>query len=347
MAKPKKDAKGLNDLKKRISDGDLCHVFAFYGEERYLLEYYLGEIRKKIIDGGMDEFNHKKLTGKGMTAADLREAVDALPVFAERTMVEIDDYDIFRQGEDTKNELISIFSDLPEYTCVVFVYDTLEYKPDGRVKINAALRQYITEVEFAGQDQNDLINWISRRFRALGRQIDRATADYLVFMGGDLMTKLIGEIEKVAAYSTNDFITKADIDAVVTPVIDAVTYKMTDAIINKNYKTAMVILSDLFALEEPPHKIIYSLSLRMRQLYCAWVCQTNGRGISELMDMLGLKNEYQAKGLMQGAKRAGGAWCKEAMGQCADTAYKLNSSGSSGQQLLTDLLLHLRMIDEI
>lgn len=341
MARSKGESKELAQLKKDIDGGSLKNIYVFYGEERYLLEYYLSRARKSALEGGAEDFNYKKISGREMTAAQLFEAVDTLPVFSSRTFIEIDDYDIFKANEETKKVLLEIFSDIPEYVCLVFVYDTVEYKSDGRVKINGELKKYITAVEFAGQSQSDLISWITRRFRALGRQIDRQTADYMIFMAGTLMTKLVTEIEKVASYSKAEWIRREDIDAVVVPEVDAVTYKMTNAIIEGDFSRAIKILSDLNALNEPPHKIIYSISMRLRQLYSACVCLEYGKGAPELMDMFDIKNDYQVRGIITGAKRAGSLWCREAMGKCAGAALKLNSSSSDNGEILSQLLVEM------
>ena len=345
MARSKKENREYIALKNDIRDSSLKNLYLFYGEERYLLEYYLGEIRKIILSDGLSEFNYKKLDGKSLSISQLREAVDSPPFFSERTLVEVDDFDIFRSTEDIKKELIDIFSDLPEYVCLIFVYDTVEYKPDGRVKINSELKKHIEAVEFEGQEQNDLINWIGRRFKALDKQIDRATADYLIFVSGGLMTKLVTEIEKVAAYSQKRDITREDIDAVVIPVIDAVTYKLTNAIIDRRFDSAVAILSDLLAMREPPHRIIYSVSLKIRQLYSAWICLDCGKGMSDLMDMFDIRNDFQARGLMTGARKAGEKWCKDALKMCTETAAKLNSSSVDNEELLSQLIVNLAVIE--
>ena len=345
MARVKGENREYTEFKRDLKEGNIHTLYAFYGEERYLLEYYLGEVRKSLVSDGMAEFNYKKLDGRIMTVSDLREAIDALPVFSERTLIVVEDYDIFRNSEETKRELLDVLSDIPEYACVIFVYDTVEYKPDGRVKINAEIRKLIRKVEFSGQDQSDLINWIARRFKALGKRIDRPTADYLVFVSGGLMTKLVTEIEKVSAYAKRTDISRDDIDAVVIPVIDAMTYKMTNAIIDRKFDTAVSMLSDLYAMREPPHRIIYSVSLKIRQLYSAWICLENKRGVSDLMEMFDFRNDYQARGLMTGARRAGGKWCRDALLMCAQTAEKLNNSSFDNEELLAQLIVNMAVLE--
>ena len=341
MAKKRSDNKEYAALRRDIESGNIGNAYIFYGEERYLLEYYLGRMKEKILDGGPEEFNVKKLDGKSLTMNVLRESVDALPVFAQRTFVQVDDFDLFKSSQSVKEELLEILSDMPEYICLVFVYDTVEFKADKRAKINGEILSKFSVVEFAGQEQSDLVNWIGRRFKALGKRIDRQTADYMIFLGGGLMTKLVTEIEKTAAYAKGMEITKGDIDAVVEPDVDAVIYKMTDAILDRKFDKALDVLSDLLLTGEAPHRIIYSISMRVRQMYSVWVLTDCGRSTSELRDMFDIRNDYQMRSIVTGAKRAGEKWCKDNLLVCAETAFKLNSSPIDDGDLLFQMILKM------
>ena len=80
--------------KKLLADlaaDTLGTAYIFYGEESYLREYYIAEIRKKLIPAGFEQFNYHKLEGKGLTAQTLAEAVEAMPMMAQRTMVHVVD----------------------------------------------------------------------------------------------------------------------------------------------------------------------------------------------------------------------------------------------------------------
>lgn len=345
MAKKKAVNTAYVDLKKEISENRIKNLYIFHGEERYLLEYYLGQMRKEIIDGGMEEFNYRRFDGKTLSVDELEEAVDTLPVFSQRTMIEVIDFSIFKCDEGTKERLCHIFSDIPEYVCLVFVYDTVEFKIDSRVKINGEIKKLFSIVEFQSQEQSDLTNWIGRRFKALGKQIDRPTAEYLAFISGGLMTSLITEIEKVAAYSEEKTVSKGSIDAVVTPVLDAVTYKLTDAVLQRQFDTAASILSDLLDMQEPPHKIIYSISLKMRQLMAARVAIDCGRDMGAFMDICGIKSDYQARGIYINARKTDIKWCRSAVRLCSETAFKMNSDSSDYSEVLSQLLAEIAVID--
>ena len=62
MAERKTPNKGYQKLKSDLSAGNIGQVYIFYGEERYLREYYLGEIKKKLVPAGFEEFNYHRLS---------------------------------------------------------------------------------------------------------------------------------------------------------------------------------------------------------------------------------------------------------------------------------------------
>ncbi len=184
----KKTDEAYRKLKKDLSAGELGSLYIFHGEEAYLRDYYLDQMKAKLIPAGMESFNYHLLPGKTLTAQKLAETVDALPMMSPRTLLVAEDYDLFKASESERNLMAQLLSDLPDYCCLVFVYDTVPYKSDARMKkLAGAIKEHGQVVQFARQAQNDLVDWIGRRFRAQGHDIDTADAQYLIFLCGDLM----------------------------------------------------------------------------------------------------------------------------------------------------------------
>ena len=108
--------------------------YIFYGEETYLRDRYLEELRQLLVPAGFEEFNYHRLPGKGLTVQDLTETVEAMPMMAQHTLVVVTDMDLFRLDEGQRGLLIELLGDFPEYCTLVFVYDVLAYKRDGKMK---------------------------------------------------------------------------------------------------------------------------------------------------------------------------------------------------------------------
>ena len=223
----KKSNEAFEKLKRDLKEGTVRCAYIFYGEESYLREYYLGALRKALVPAGFEEFNYHRLEGKDLTVQTLAEAAEAMPMMTERTLIVVTDFDLFKLGEEQRDKLIALLEDVPPYCCLVFVYDTLEYKPNRTMKkLMKALSDHVESVEFRPADSRELTAWIARRFRALDKDIDRQTAEYLIFTCGDLMTGLVPEIEKIGAYAKGKTITQKDIDAVADPVLSAEVFRL-------------------------------------------------------------------------------------------------------------------------
>ena len=329
-------------FKKDLSQGTIGSLYIFHGEEAYLRDYYLDQMKAKLIPGGMESFNYHLLPGKGLTAQRLGETVDALPMMSPRTLIVVNDYDLFKAPEGERTAMTKILSDLPEYCCLVFVYDTVPYKSDARMrKLAGAIQEKGQVVQFARQQQGDLVDWIGRRFRALGHEIDTADAQYLIFLCGDLMNGLISEIGKIGAFAKNRRVTRQDIDAVAIPQIDAVVFQMTEAIARKDFDKAASVLSDLLHDQQSPIMILSVMGKYFRQLYTARLCLEAGGGRDQFMSLWNMRYSYQADKLLDAARKFSLPWCRHTVRRCAQTDLAMKSYGGNEEELLIALLMEL------
>ena len=260
-------------------------------------------------------------------------------MMAERTLVLVTDYDLFKAGERDREEYIRILSNLPDYCCLVFLYDLIDYKPDARTKLAQAVKKSGTAVNFVRQGQRELTDWVRRHFKALGKEIDPRLCGELIFLCGDLMHNLQQEIGKIGAYAKGPAITRADIEAVATPQLDAVVFRIADAIGEKNYDKAAKILGELYQMQKSPYEILSALSKQLRQLYSARLALDGRRNAAWVAQLWGMR--YPADRLMVSARRFSLPWCRRAVARCAQTDLAMKSTGQDPKELLTTLLLEL------
>ncbi len=304
-------------LKNDLSAGTLGCAYIFYGEESYLREYYLVELRKTLVPAGFEDFNYHKLEGKDLTVQALSEMAEAMPMLAERTLIVVTDYDLFKLNEEQRERMIAFLEDIPPYCCVVFVYDTLVYKPNKTLKkLCKAIGDHVEAVEFRAAENSDLLSWIARRFKALGKEIDRQTAEYLIFTCGGLMTGLVPEITKIGTYAKGKTITQKDIDAVADPVLSAEVFKLSDAVLQGDYDRAAGILGDLLKMQTEPIMILAALGSQLRRIYTARMAIDSGKDKYWLMELWDMKSDYPAKLLLSSAKKTTAAWCSDAVKMC-------------------------------
>ena len=83
------DAAAVKQLKSDLSAGTLGQLYIFHGEEAYLRDFYLGQMKKKLLPGGMEAFNLHTFQAKECDPKALGQVIDCL--MSERTMVVVYD----------------------------------------------------------------------------------------------------------------------------------------------------------------------------------------------------------------------------------------------------------------
>ncbi|MCI2058259.1 MAG: DNA polymerase III subunit delta [Oscillibacter sp.] len=334
---------GLQRLKSDLQSGTLKNAYIFYGEESYLREYYLHQIKSTLIPAACEEFNCHILDGRTLTAQALLEMAEAMPMMAEHTLIAAEDFDLFRLPEEQREKLILLLEDLPPYCCLIFVYDTVEYKPNRTVKkLCAAIDRHVECVEFRVQDNSNLVPWVIRHFKSLDRNIDRQTAEYLIFTCGSLMTGLMPEIQKIAAYTRGKTVTAKEIDAVADPVLSAEMFRFTDAVVQGNYDGAAVLMAELLTMQTDPLKITAALGMQLRHIYTARLAIDAGKDRYWLMELWQPRSDYSVRLWMRAAEKTTTQWCADAVKQCQVLDRRLKSQrGADGAQELKLLLVRL------
>lgn len=341
MAEKQTKPGAIQALKAELKEKNFRRLYFFYGEETFLLHYYLEQMKKILIDELTESFNYHKLTSEDFDIQSFADAVENLPMMAENTFVWVDEIDIFKLPENDRNKLAEILSDIPEYCTVVFTYETTTWKPDKRLKkLWDAVSNYGTEVPFEKQHQRDLIAWVTRHFAAEKKYITPELCSYLIDITGGTMTALAGEISKICAYSDSDRIVKADIDAVTEPVLDAVVFQMTNLLGQGNYGGALVKLRQLFKMQQEPVVILGAIGKHFRQIGTARTLRDNGKNSGELMSLCGM-GDYPARKTMEAAAKFSARFCRISAELILETDNALKTSYDEPERLLELLILRL------
>jgi len=342
-AREKKGARdeSLPRLKAQIKEKALGRLYFFSGEEEYLKSYYFDVVKNQLLEGPAEEFNYHRFDSESFDMNAITDAVEAIPMMSERSLIRIDDYDPFKGDEAERTQWANLLDDLPDYVCVVFYYETVAFKPDRRQKRLAGIIEDKGEaISFEKQPERELISWIVRRFRSYNIDIQPSEASYLLFITDGLMNSLISEIEKIAAFSENRVITQADIDAVVEPVMTAVVFDITTLLANGAYGRALNRLQQLLKKGEEPLPVLGAIGAQFRRMRAAKLLRANGEGTDAVVKLCGIQ-PFAAGKLMEAAAKVSLEFCSAAVLLCEETDLRMKSSFEDGDKLLELLLLRL------
>ena len=341
MAKKPAQPNNLQQLKAELKAKKLGRLYIFHGEEIFLLNHYLNQIKKQLLDPLTESFNFHKMNQETFEMRAFLDAVENMPMMAESTLVIVDDVDLFKLAEEDRSRMVEVLSDIPDWCTVVFTYETVVWKPDKRLKkLWEAIDSQALIVDFVKQDQRDLVAWVTRHFAANKKRISTDLCIYLIDITGGTMTALNGEIDKICAYSGADDIKRSDIDAVTEPVMDAVVFQMTDLLSEGRYAEAFQKLQQLLKMQQEPLAILGAVGGHFRRIATARTLLDHGKSSSDLQRLCGIP-DYPARKTMEAARRVRPEFCAKAAELILETDFRMKSSFDEQERLLELLILQL------
>lgn len=317
-----------------------ARLYLLCGEEDFLRERFVELLRGVCLGDGDGEFNYHRISGTKLDVSELSEAVESMPFFAERTLIEVRDFEVNSYKDAAAERLLDILSDVPEYATVALL-TSAGSEPDGRLSFVKSLKKAGEYIEFTSQSHSQLYDWIRRHFAEAGKRIGIAECERLVFLSGQLMTGLLPEIDKIASYVNGDTVTVEDIEKVAHRIPEAQAFDLTDRISEKNYDGAAAVLSELLRCGEHPIKILALIGMQMRRIYAARVVLDSGGGREEYMKLIGAGSAFYADKLMKAASGFTAERLRQILVLCCEADYAMKRSAADDGDILTDLLLRV------
>ena len=357
-----KNTEVLATLKSQLKDKNLGKVYLFHGNEPFLIDFYVGELKKTVLGKDIQGLNFTTFENK-VDSNDLIDACDTYPVFAERKLVlvknsslfynktkkeapvsgddgvedreETEQADLTAVGNKAQETLKQYLSDIPETTCLIFV----ESQVDKRLGLYKQVVKVGLPVEFTRLGERELIPWVAKGFKTMGKVITQEGAQHLVTISEPDMYTLKNEIFKLDAYTGDrKEITLEDVKLMATPTIKSVIFDLLDAISQKNAPRALTLLSDMLSLKEPEQKILSMLSKQTGEILKLKYLLKKGASQLQINQYFQGKHPYALKMMINQAQGMDEKYLKKLLKSCmeAETSYK---KGLMGAKLSIEVLL--------
>ncbi len=271
-----------------ISAGQAAGVYLFEGQEEFIKSSALEKLRASILPEGLEQLNETVLDGA--TAVQITDGCETLPVMCDKRLFVVKDYAPLAQqkSKDEANECerIEAFLKNPPDTCVAVFY--LRGEADKRKKLYKAFEKSASVVKFQYLTDDDLRKWVKARLRPFGKTISSAALDALIFLGGRDLTRLSGEVDKLASYAQASEITDGDVRDNISPSAESNVFLMIDSIMQNDAKKAYSILNTLLESGESCVGILALLTRQMRLLSHVKLLKDEKVQIGEIASRTGL-----------------------------------------------------------
>lgn len=351
-------------LKERLKTGNLGGVYLFSGNERFLLDYYVGEIRKKALKGDQNGLNLVQFEGKP-DIEKLIDACDTFPVLSDLKVVLVKNSGLLAprkkaqasREEETEPEreeetvdagpeepaggrdqedLRQYIPNMPETTCLVMMEESV----DKRSGLYRTILQYGLHVHQDHLGEEELVKWVIKGFRQSRKTIQPDAARYLVAISEPDMYSIRNEILKIIQYTGDrETVTMDDIRAAATVTVKSVIFDLMDAVAARDRAKALAYLDDMLFLKEPEQKILAMISKQTGELLKMRLMMDRRLSSAEIGAYFAGKHPYALRKLSEQAARSSSAFLSDFLKKCAeaDNAWK---TGKMSPRLSLEMLLN-------
>lgn len=323
------------ELKDEIKFG-LSGVYLFFGEEEYMKQYYLSEIRKKVLgDGDEALFNHKKIS---CAELDLEKITDALTTaslsfFSEgKTLCELHEISFASLKEAEWKALLDAFANASDdvITVIYTVSDEFDagFIPKNPSKELKRLSEYVKPVHFPREGELKLAKWTAKHIGSEKLSFENGVCEQLVAQCGRDMFVLSNEIEKLCAYvkaNGNTVATLNDVKKVCSRNLEINAFDFSNALLNQETDRALEIIADMKLKKEKPIYILSSVLKVVTDLYTVKVLLDCGYNDTEIAKQMKL-HEYKVGLYRKSSQKRSAARLKNLLRYCTETDMKLKMS---------------------
>ncbi len=330
-----------NDFFKSVKAGQYQSVYLFTGPEEHNKRKALEALRRALLPAGLEQLNDATLEGVGAQA--IIDCAETLPVMCERRIVVVRDWAPLtssraRNEEADAARMLEWIKDPPE-SCILIFYMVAEV--DGRKKLSAALKKLDGYVEFDYLSGATLAKWCAQQLKPLGKRISPDVVNELALMAGQDLTRLSGELKKLAAYTEDaPEIALPDLRAVVTPSPEYSVFMILDHLLAGRLAEATQVVNAVLMSEPNVIRIISLMGNQLRIDAHMKYATDAGGNLAEVQKALNV-SPYRAKHILRQIRPLSAEALKARYLACVDADYAIKSGRLQDRAALNALMLKI------
>ncbi len=331
-----------NEFYQALKADDIAPVYLFVGPEALVKREALEALRKKLLPPGLEALNDATL--EGATAQQITDACETMPMMCERRIVTVRDWAPLMPGkaknEEAEAERMQKWLENPPQTCALVFY--MRGEMDGRKKLPALLKKKAAVVDFQLLTDAELSRWCARRLKPLGKCLSPAALNTLTYMAGRELTRLTGEIDKLAAYvgDERDEITEADVREIVPASLEYNVFELLNALLAGDMKKGQQTINSLLQGGQNAVGILSMLTRQIRQLAHMKCALDAGTPVQAVQQQLKL-HPYAAKQTARQCARLSADWLTALYEKCVASDYAVKSGRLRDRDALDALVIEI------
>jgi DNA polymerase-3 subunit delta len=227
-------------LDQTLTKGEIYPLYYLYGDETFLIEDALARLSETALGDGLADFNLNTYYGGEVDAAQIRDAVETLPMMAQVRVV------IVKDAQDLTEKEWEQLAPLIENPVPTTALICVATKADKRKKFIKAFMAKGVVVEYKRPFDNQVPDWIRSIARKHSLTLESEAVSTMHQLVGSNLQDIDGEMLKLSQFlGEKKKVTTEDVLKVVSRLrIDSV-FDLTEAIGRNDRARALTCLANL------------------------------------------------------------------------------------------------------
>ena len=244
-------------LAKEIKEKKAKNIYYFYGNERYLADYYINKIQGTFLQEKMEGINYDIVNYQDSTLAEIISNANTNPFLGDFKVLIVKNTDLLskeKQLSDREKKIIEEYISNPNPATILIFYGEEELKNIGKNKIalNMKASSCCRLIESKKLKGTDLKKWIESYLENSEVKISHEVMEMLLMAGEKGLYSLRNELEKLILSGNGKTITKEQAQDLISLTPEGKIFELIDAITNKQGQRALILLDEYFAAREQP-----------------------------------------------------------------------------------------------
>ncbi len=306
------------------------------GAERVFVDDAVTAVRARVLQGGLADFNHDKVSLRDKRMPEIVPLCMTLPVMAKQRLVEVRDASAMNEAD---SESLSSYLERPSPDTVLLL---LCGDIDLRQKSIKALEKSKNALlcRFDHPKDREMPQLAQRRAKKHGLKLGAGAADLLAATVGADLTLLERALEKLTV-ATDGEVSEKDVSVHVADTHTEDAFAFVAAVAAANRDKALAAAAALQAAREEPFRLLGLLAWQLRQVAQARALLDDGKDAAKELRLFG----DRARPVITAAKSLSPERHARRLVQLAEADMLMKSSRQPTWLIMTRLVAELTTVE--
>lgn len=333
----------ITSIWKSIRADKIDPVYLIVGSESYFITKTLDLLKTQMAsDSELDAASYDL---EEVPVGHVLEEADTIPFFSDRKLVIARNASFLKAAERGKEKVnhdlkaLEAWLEHPPTTSVTVFVAPYE-KLDERKKIVKLMKKHVVLIEAKALQPHELESWMAHEAKTQGKTLQRQAAQRLIELAGTDLTLLASELEKMALYlgSEQEEITEQLIQEMTSRTLEQDAFKMLQAYLDGDIKTALSVYYDLLRQKEEPVALAALLASQIRFMVHVYYLQKKGYHAQQISKQL-KAHPYRVKLLVEKRRQISEQRLLQVLGDLADIDLQLKTTSGNRERVLEFFLM--------